>query len=42
MKRLLQRIKRFMRDLMVKGKEAEQKKAGEQWDLIVEELKNRK
>ena len=41
MKRLIQNTKEFFLTLVARGKQAEQKKAGEKWDSIVEELKNR-
>tara|TARA_B100000131_G_C18084217_1_gene599448 strand:- start:745 stop:873 length:129 start_codon:yes stop_codon:yes gene_type:complete len=42
MRRLLKSFNRFLQTLIDKGKQAEQKKAGEEWESIVEELKNRK
>ena len=41
MKKLLKKLKGMLTRLISRGKRAEQKKAGEKWDSIVEELRNK-
>tara|TARA_B100000700_G_C14794806_1_gene737688 strand:- start:8 stop:136 length:129 start_codon:yes stop_codon:yes gene_type:complete len=38
----LEKIKKLISLLIEKGKKAEQRKAGDKWDSIVEELRKRK
>tara|TARA_B100000029_G_scaffold479902_1_gene527408 strand:+ start:118 stop:246 length:129 start_codon:yes stop_codon:yes gene_type:complete len=41
MKRSLKQLKELISRLIIRGKRAEQIKAGKKWESIVEELRNR-